>query len=68
MIDINKDGWIEWNGGECPVEPNTEVQVKLRNGKEYTYHAQGFHTGRWRHTDPIKPSGDIIAYKIVRSS
>lgn len=24
--------WIEWEGGECPVPPEWEVQVRLRNG------------------------------------
>lgn len=28
------DGWIEWNGGECPVERGTLVDVKYRCGKE----------------------------------
>ena len=24
--------WIEWNGGECPVSPETKVEVRFRNG------------------------------------
>ena len=24
--------WIKWHGGECPVPPETMVQVKLRGG------------------------------------
>lgn len=31
MNDLN-DGWIEWNGGECPVNGDTDVTVTLRNG------------------------------------
>lgn len=27
-----KDDWIEWPGGECPVEPDTVVAVGHRNG------------------------------------
>ena len=30
----NNNGWIEWNGGECPVGPFTPVMVKLRGGLE----------------------------------
>lgn len=25
--------WIKWHGGECPVPPDTRVEVKLRSGK-----------------------------------
>lgn len=28
------DGWIEWNGGECPVEKGTMIDVRYRFGKE----------------------------------
>ena len=24
--------WIKWNGGECPVPPETMVKIKLRSG------------------------------------
>ena len=26
------DGWIEWGGGECPVERGTLVDIKDRDG------------------------------------
>lgn len=28
------DGWIEWGGGECPVDEGTLVDVRYRNGEE----------------------------------
>lgn len=28
------DGWIEWNGGECPVERGTLVDVRFKDGME----------------------------------
>ena len=28
------DGWIDWPGGECPVEKGTLVDVRYRNGEE----------------------------------
>lgn len=28
------DGWIEWNGGDSPVEKGDAVDVKMRNGTE----------------------------------
>lgn len=27
------DGWIEWNGGYCPVPDGTRVDVRYRNGE-----------------------------------
>lgn len=29
------DGWIHHDGGPCPVETGTLVDIKLRNGDEY---------------------------------
>jgi len=29
------DGWIEWNGGECPVDNDSLVDVKFPDGSEY---------------------------------
>lgn len=55
------DGWIEWDGGECPVGPNAVVEVKLRSGSGY----QGWQakTFDWPHLGmPL----DIIAYRVVK--
>lgn len=30
--DSDADGWIEWHGGECPVEKGTLVDVRYRGG------------------------------------
>lgn len=27
-----QEGWIEWNGGECPVSPSGFVDVRFRDG------------------------------------
>lgn len=31
----DSDGWIKWNGGECPVESGTSVDIKDANGVEW---------------------------------
>lgn len=31
--DADADGWIPWHGGECPVDPEANVQVKFRCGE-----------------------------------
>lgn len=56
------DGWIEWNGGECPVEPHAPVEVRLR------YYGNDFDSCfasdvSWKH---YGTGGDIIAYRVVK--
>ena len=55
------DGWIEWNGGECPVGDFDEVQVKFKvddgSGMEGC-EAQELH---WHHEDAVF---DIVAYRL----
>jgi hypothetical protein len=63
----DKDGWIEWNateGSECPVPPDTLVQVYL-NGNLYTdtsYRAEDFH---WCSFDFENREQEITSYRIV---
>lgn len=54
------DGWIEWNGGECPVSGNTIVQIKMRDGVKDRDLAKSY---SWSN---FGIDGDIIAYRIVR--
>lgn len=70
------DGWIEWKGGECPVERGTLVDVKYSGGEEsfgvsaltegwHDDHVRGSNGKRtaanWVDTLPV--SG-IIAYRL----
>ena len=52
------DDWIEWGGGECPVDGDVVVDVKL-NGHDgvFTHIAS---TISWRH---VWQSANIIAYR-----
>ncbi|MFJ3047029.1 hypothetical protein ACIPEN_14455 [Herbaspirillum chlorophenolicum] len=52
--------WIEWKGGECPVEANELVDFKFRDGEEYQAHAWFF---LWEH---VFGEDDIIAYRIIK--
>lgn len=54
------DGWIEWNGGKCPVPGDTVVQVKLRDNLKGTNHACRY---RWTR---ICNYDDIIAYRVAQ--
>lgn len=53
------DGWIEWSGGERPVEASDEVDTKHRAGRvdirRYANSAWWYHTGG---------HGDIVAYRL----
>jgi hypothetical protein len=63
------DGWIEWSGGPCPVEPDTIVRVQIRaDTRERADRDHDFDepAGDWR-WDHQGTRGDIIAYRIVRS-
>ena len=57
--------WIDWNGGECPVPPDTIVEVKFRNGD--TVEPRLADDYRWPHQgnpfdiDPF----DIVKYRTI---
>lgn len=37
--DLSENPWIDWEGGECPVEVGTDVDVMYRNG-DVNYHVK----------------------------
>ena len=51
--------WIKWHGGECPVPPETMVQVKLRGGIVGELRAGDYY---WHHGGG---DDDIVKYCIV---
>ena len=59
------EGWIEWCGGECPVEEGTLVDVIWRNGTERTgvkaLHLGGAGQQFWVADGMVN---DIIAYRL----
>ena len=48
-----------WNGGECPVHPETIVQVWLRRDTSDRQCAKGF---SWSH---LRSSGDIVCFQVI---
>lgn len=59
------DGWIEWNGGECPVLDCVRVDVRFRDGREVKNRDPG--GWNWDHVPSphrLHPAGDIIAYRL----
>lgn len=51
--------WIDWQGGERPVESEQRVEVRRRNGHV------GYGYGRTFYWDHKGWPGDILAYRIA---
>lgn len=54
--------WINWSGGECPVEPNTRIRVKYRSSGDQGRPIKRPQNYRWTHTGSYD---DIVAYCIL---
>lgn len=55
------DGWVEWNGGECPLHPDARVEVRMRSGAKMSGLVSG--GSMWRHNGG---DYDIVAYRLVK--
>lgn len=58
---LDDQGWIKWQGGDCPVAPGVFVDIKFRGGG-------GGQERRaiswdWSHHDH---PGDIVEYRLVK--
>lgn len=59
----DSDGWIEWNGGKCPVPASIKVVIRTRCGTPFfTSHPRRADVFRWEHKGW---DSDIVAYKVV---
>lgn len=59
--------WIEWSGGECPVDPDDRIQFRCRDGVERDEYARFLN---WSHL-PISSGlsdANIIAYRILEAA
>jgi len=57
------DGWIEWNGGDCPVPAGQMVEYRFsRYPEAFRARAGDLRWGRSGFPGP----GDIVAYKVVQ--
>lgn len=62
-MEADKDGWIEWPGGECPVDECALVDIIFSNGKE----SHGQHQARawaWDRSEGDGNGYDIVAYRL----
>lgn len=56
--EADSEGWIKWEGGECPVDNGTMVDIRLRDSETLTHISD---TCEWDH---IYAQDDIIAYRL----
>ena len=63
MTDINyNDGkWHGWNGGECPVHPETLVDIVDEEGETFSDHRAG--AADWGRCDMFVP---IIVFRVTK--
>lgn len=60
--EMKADGWIEYDGGPCPVPPDTRIKVKFLNGLSSLASAKA---SWWLWEQPREQGYLIIAYKVV---
>ena len=58
---VGHDGWIQWAGGDCPVDSDAIVEVKFRNPSRNKFNNDRAGDFDWSH-DGF--GGDIIAYRL----
>jgi hypothetical protein len=56
------DVWIQWNGGDCPVLPDTAVEIRFRDGFTHRSNAAGH--WKWIHCGG---ASDIDAYRVIKT-
>lgn len=59
---IENDGWIEWHGGECPVDMGLMVEVRFRDGRINGV-IPAYRCG-WLN---LCAGDDIIAYRVIEN-
>ena len=69
--DADADGWIKWEGGECPVPYGTRIDVEYRSGaramdiRALVRKLTGHTATHWEH---INGSSDIVAYRLSKEA
>lgn len=59
--EADEDGWIKWDGGDCPIGLDQMVDVMFRDKQEF--HSESADEWRWDHDFG---GGDIVAYRITK--
>ena len=65
-LESLRSGWINWSGGECPVDDDAKVEYAMRYDEVSSFTSVSlFRAGglRWIH---MELGGDIIRYRVVQ--
>ena len=63
IVEADSEGWIPWNGGECPLPASNQAEVKLQDGKQGSFDSIPLMTHRsWQKWNC---GGDIVAYRPI---
>jgi hypothetical protein len=65
MEGFMKSRWIKWSGGDCPVDDDVEIEVRLGDGSQYAGKACQFARGRWLQSIHFPPYKHITAYRVM---
>lgn len=60
-VEAASEGWVEWKGGECPVPPETKVQIQFSDGDDDICVASRL----WWEWKSGGSAGDIVAYRVI---
>lgn len=63
-IVTDAEGWIDWAGGECPVDKGTMVEVKYRNGTVKPAEPANHYIWTNGYGSITTTDADIIAYRL----
>lgn len=58
--EAEDDGWIEWGGGNCPVDGDVKVEIITMMGEQFIDDAIEFN---WHHAPDCEP---IIKYRVLK--
>jgi hypothetical protein len=53
-----QNGWLEWNGGDCPLDADAVLDIKMRDGETELNQRAGWYY--WVHNND---DGDIVSYR-----
>ena len=56
---------IPWSGGKCPVNVNTTVLIRRKNGWEQIDKAGNYNPKNWKHMASVSEDYHIIAYRPI---
>ena len=60
-------GWIEWSGGDCPVEKDQMIEYRMRSAGQDTTISGNLRWNHNLHGTGEETLGDIIAYRLSPS-